>query len=229
MKTLLFLLILLIGAGTVVYVYQGEMLPVQNIQIDGDVQHVNMAAVEKIIMQHVQHGLLRTNLGAMQQELTAVPWVGQARVSRVWPDTLHIWLEEPRAAALWADSGIVSQDGHVFYLPRGAELPHNLPVFEGIEGQIPLMLKEYQQMQAMLTPLNLAITRVILTPRFAWEVVLNNGMTLRLGQQQIIERIQRFVSAYPRLAASSPDSIEYVDLRYPNGFALKMASTTSAE
>jgi cell division protein FtsQ len=221
MKTFLFLLVLLVGIGTAVYVYQGEMLPVEQIQIDGDLQHINMVEVEQIIMQYVQHGLLRTNIGEMQRALTALPWVGQARVSRVWPNTVHIWLEEPQAVAVWADSGIVSQDGQVFYLPRDTALPTNLPIFEGIEGQVPLMLKEYQQMQAILTPLNLSITRVILSPRYAWEVVLNNGMTLRLGKQQVLERLQRFTKVYPQLAEKQQGTVEYIDLRYPNGFAVK--------
>ena len=139
---------------------------------------------------------------ALQQSLMTLPWVAQACVSRMWPDTVHVWLAEPQPVALWANNGIVSQEGRVYYLSAGETLP-NLPVFEGLEGQAPLMLEYFQQMQDFLAPLQVNIYRLILTPREAWEIELDNGIRIRLGQQDTFERMQRLVAAYPQLTADS--------------------------
>jgi cell division protein FtsQ len=99
MRIFLLIFILVIGALTVGYVYQNEILPVNQVQIDGDLQRVDMQAVEKILMPYVQHGLLGIDVIALQQSLQTVPWVAQARVSRMWPDAVHIWITEPQPVA----------------------------------------------------------------------------------------------------------------------------------
>ena len=61
--------------------------------------------------------------------------------------------------------------------------------------------------------------------RYAWTVKLDNGMTVELGREQssttLRERVDRLIGIYPQLAASLQDRIESVDMRYPNGLALK--------
>lgn len=221
MRIFLFILLLLTGVAMVGYLYQEDILPVKQIQIDGEVEHIDLHAVEQTLLPFVQNGLLSVDVTALQQALVTIPWVAQVRVSRMWPDTVHVWLSEPHAVALWADSGVVSQDGQVYYLPPHSQLPH-LPVFEGLEGESPMMLDYYQHMQVILDPYQLKIERLVLSPRQAWEVQLDNGMVVRLGQQDILERLQRLMSVYPQLTAKSTEPIEYVDLRYPNGFAVKL-------
>ncbi|MFI4954424.1 MAG: cell division protein FtsQ/DivIB [Gammaproteobacteria bacterium] len=220
MRIFLLILIMIAGGITVGYVYQNELLPVKQIQIDGELQRIDMQDVEQILLPYVQHGLLGIDVMAIQQSLMGVPWVAQARVSRMWPDTVHIWLAEPQPVAVWANNGVVSQEGIVYYLPAGAELP-NLPVFEGLEGQSPIMLEHYQQMQSVLASQNLNIVRLVLTPRGAWELELDNGIVVRLGQSEPLERLQRFLTVYPELISDPNQHIEYVDLRYPNGLAVK--------
>lgn len=227
MRIFLLLLILITGAIGVGYVYQNEILPVQQIQIDGDLQHIDMQEIEQTLLPYVQHGLLGVDVMGLQQSLMTVPWVAEARVSRMWPHTVHVWLTEPEPIALWADSGVVGTEGRVYYLPANTELP-DLPVFEGLEGQAPIMLDSYQQMQEILIPYQLQIKRLVLTPRQAWEMELDNGMIIRLGQQQPLEPLKRFVQIYPQLAAE-PQQIEYVDLRYPNGLAVKMRGQDAVE
>jgi cell division protein FtsQ len=50
-------------------------------------------------------------------------------------------------------------------------------------------------------------------------------MTVELGREQdgavMQERVARLVAAYPQLVAKLQDRIESIDLRYPNGMALK--------
>ena len=61
-----------------------------------------------------------------------------------------------------------------------------------------------------------------LEARQAWELVLENGMVLKLGRVDVEPRLQRFVGQWTRHLATLPYRIEYIDLRYPNGFAVKM-------
>jgi cell division protein FtsQ len=66
---------------------------------------------------------------------------------------------------------------------------------------------------------------VELSDRYAWTVKLSNGTTLELGREQGRElqrvRVQRLVAIWPQLASRLPNRIESIDMRYPNGLALK--------
>ena len=66
--------------------------------------------------------------------------------------------------------------------------------------------------------------------RYAWSARLNNGMTVELGREQnpatLKARVDRLVGIYPQLVARLQDRIESIDMRYPNGLALKASGIT---
>ena len=72
------------------------------------------------------------------------------------------------------------------------------------------------------------------TPRHAWQLRTAAGLDLDLGRdgaEPVEQRLARFVAAYPeslgrlpQAAAQVPSTARrHVDLRYPNGFALRIA------
>jgi cell division protein FtsQ len=62
--------------------------------------------------------------------------------------------------------------------------------------------------------------RVRVSPRGAWQVVLESGLVLELGRGDIHSRLARFIAAWPQLAAQGVET-RHADLRYANGFALQ--------
>jgi len=75
--------------------------------------------------------------------------------------------------------------------------------------------------------LNMKPEAVTLSNRYAWGVRLVGGLQLALGRERtpetLVTRSRRFVQAYPQVAARWGNQIEYADLRYPNGFAVRAA------
>ena len=59
--------------------------------------------------------------------------------------------------------------------------------------------------------------------------VFEDGMVLEIGREQVESRLARFLAAYPRALAPLNRKIEYVDLRYANGFALRIPELAKAE
>jgi cell division protein FtsQ len=60
------------------------------------------------------------------------------------------------------------------------------------------------------------------SPRRAWQLKLDSGLTLELGREQVEARLARFVGAYDRTLGRLGGGINHVDLRYANGFAVRM-------
>src|SRR5436853_318457 len=82
----------------------------------------------------------------------------------------------------------------------------------------------YARFTELVAPLGTRLERVVLSPRYAWQLRLENGLQLMLGRnaEQAESRLARFVDAYPDTLGSVARHHGYVDLRYPNGFALRI-------
>lgn len=67
-----------------------------------------------------------------------------------------------------------------------------------------------------------------LSSRYAWTVKLANGMEIEFGRERngdtLPDRAQRLVAAWPAVTQRWGKDIEYADLRYPNGFAIRAAN-----
>ncbi|MDP1659140.1 MAG: cell division protein FtsQ/DivIB, partial [Methylotenera sp.] len=68
---------------------------------------------------------------------------------------------------------------------------------------------------------NLDIANLALTPRRAWQITTTEGMVVELGRVEMQRRLDKFVSAYGSTIAGLNMKVTYVDLRYPNGFAVR--------
>jgi cell division protein FtsQ len=71
------------------------------------------------------------------------------------------------------------------------------------------------------------LTSLQLDARGAWELVLDNGVSVRVGRKQVDERLARFTDTALRLVAQRAHDIDYVDLRYTNGFAIGWRNSAS--
>jgi cell division protein FtsQ len=87
--------------------------------------------------------------------------------------------------------------------------------------------RHYRRFAAILSPLGDPLVRVVLTPRYAWRLRLRSGLHVMLGRDAgelpVEQRLARFVAVYPQTLAKMAQRHDYVDLRYPNGFALRVA------
>jgi cell division protein FtsQ len=67
-----------------------------------------------------------------------------------------------------------------------------------------------------------------LSRREAWQVKLDDGLVIELGRDEakhpLTERLARFVTYFgPALEKTRLAGVAVADMRYPNGFALRVA------
>ena len=148
-----------------------------------------------------------------------------AEVRRIWPDSIEVSIEEQTATARWrqadGESRLVNTYGEVFDASSEIELP----VFSGPEGSAPQMLARQQEFTTELNTLGRQIRVMDLSLRQAWRVTLDNGLVMVLGRDEaghtVNDRMARFIAAYHGLAQKIPFQPGTVDMRYPNGFAVR--------
>ena len=85
-------------------------------------------------------------------------------------------------------------------------------------------------LNAWFAPMDVTAEALYLSGRYAWTVKLSNGVTVELGREKnsttLKERVDRLVGVYPQLVARLQNRIESIDMRYPNGLALKAQGLT---
>ena len=214
-----------VGAGTWALLGSSRF-PVREAVLGAPARHTTQADVERALRAHLGRNFFALSPGDARAALEALPWVRRASVRRVWPDRLEVALEEHVALARWGDAGLVSRLGERF--PAAAADAASLPLFVGPDGTEREMAAAYARFGAALAPLGARIERIVLTPRHAWQIRLDSGLHIVLGRdaEAAEARLRRFVQAYPPALAAlarRPERAELqVDLRYANGFALRV-------
>ncbi len=191
-------------------------------------QNVTHTQVEKIVKNEIEGNFISVNLTAVREAFVKLPWVRDARVNREWPHGLNVTLEEHEALAYWGNHALVNTHGEVFRVTADVDLPIFIGPNEASANEVTQQFRRFNQ---ILAPLQQHIAQLMLTQRYAWRIQLNTGTVLELGRNEIEERLIRYVSVYNHSIArlNQQESLAYVDLRYPNGFAIRMPETMQQE
>ncbi|TDJ48082.1 MAG: FtsQ-type POTRA domain-containing protein [Gammaproteobacteria bacterium] len=193
--------------------------PIESVVINGAFERVSAMQVEDALSTHVQTGFLRADLQAMRAELVAIPWVANVNVRRRWPGSIEVNISEERAAACWGESGLLNIDGELF-VRDVTHVPVELPRLAGPEGSEQRVARMFFAIQRRLEQRGMAAVALRLDQRGAWEVRLSSGIRVRLGASFVTQRLDRFFEAVDTVIAVEAERVDYVDMRYTNGFAI---------
>jgi len=219
--------VLLAWAG-VLSLQRMPVFPLNHLVVATPLDQVSRAQVEHTARSALSGNFFTVNLESAQAAFERMPWVRSASLRRLWPDGVELELEEHRAAAHWTlqegEPRLVSLRGEVF----AASSPEVLPSFAGPEGSAPRVLARYQEFSKDLATIGRKPVAVHLSAREAWQLRLDDGVVLELGRDQpkapLAERMGRFVAHYAAAAGATRNRLQTlgaVDMRYPNGFALR--------
>jgi len=196
--------------------------PLRQITVRGTLAHTAAAQIERATRGRIAGNFFSVDLAAVRAGLEQLPWVRRVNVRRLWPDGLEIEIEERVALARWGDDALVDSQGERFVAHTDAAMP----TFIGPAGTEAEVTRRYRRFSALLAPLGDPLVRLTLTPRYAWQLKLRSGLSVVLGRDTnelpVEARLARFVAVYPQTLGKIPQRHEYVDLRYPNGFALRV-------
>ena len=203
------------------YHVSGSLLdrPIESIAISGPFQRVTPLQIEEAISAELETGFLGAELGQMQERIQALSWIDRATVARRWPDRISITVTEQVPAAIWDEQGLLNVRGELF-VTEARHIPAELPRLSGPRDRSADVARRYLAIREQLIPLGLDLRQVRLDPRGAWEMTLTNGVQIRLGRRDIDGRTGLFLDVVANIITGRGTDIEYVDMRYSNGFTI---------
>lgn len=193
--------------------------PVGALVVEGTFQRVTAVQVQAAAASAFQGGFLSLDLAQVREKVAAIDWIDSVRVSRVWPDVIRIRVSEHQAAASWGESGLLNVRGDLF-TTNARHLYPELPQLSGPPGSEQQVARLYLAVRGKLADAQLSLARLEMDARGAVEIVLGDGQQVRLGRRDIEARLERFFDVVAPALAGNLEHVEYVDLRYTNGFAV---------
>ena len=213
----------LIAVGVVFATYQLSLTmldrEISSIEISGPFQRVTALHIEDAISEEIEAGFVGADIERIQERIIALPWIDQARVARRWPSRISITVTEQVPAAVWGDSGLLNTRGELF-VSKLRHVPAELPRLSGPDASFAEVATRYLAVREQLIPLGLDVRRVHLDARGSWEMTLGNGIKVRLGRKAVADRTDLFLDVVADIITGRAMEIEYVDMRYGNGFTI---------
>ena len=113
------------------------------------IRHIDIAEQDKPAFEHISHqeleqarqdsmtgNIFSVNLNKVKARFEQIVWAENVEVSRIWPDTIAIRVDERQPLAHWNDKQLIDTQGKVF----DATVADNLPSFYGTENSERLMV-----------------------------------------------------------------------------------------
>ncbi len=213
----------MVAWGAVAWAVRQPVFALRQVVIESKLVRANPAHIQAVIREELRGTFFTLRLPEARASLQRVPWVKSVALRRQWPDRLQVILVEHEPLARWTDGALVGTEGEVF----AADFAGELPQLAGPEGSAALVAVRFREFGAALGVRALSIAELRLSPRGGWRLRTAGRapLTIELGRNEPGERLSRFVLYYARtvaVLARAGTSTEYVDLRYRNGFAMRV-------
>lgn len=207
--------------------------PVRRVEVTGHFLRVSPLQIEQAVIAFTkssdesERGFMSLKLDELKGVVEGIAWVDRVRIERRWPDGVRVSITEQIPGARWGERGLLNSRGELF-LKEARFVPPELPQLNGPEGTETQVARLYLDTYPRLAGVGLRLSRVTLDARGAWELTVTSaqgaanagGVTVRLGRQDVSERLDRFINAASPLIAARANEVAYVDMRYSNGFAV---------
>lgn len=194
--------------------------PIRKVTIDGDFRYLAPTSIKAAVSSAVRGGFFEVDVQDVREKILEEPWVKEATVRRIWPDTIHVSIVEQQPVAYWGESALLNDDADVF-APNRSSFPPGLVRLSGPVGAEVEILATYRQAMKSLGAIGLGISAVNLSARRAWTLSLKDGSSVVLGRRGPLDRLERFVQAYQHILRDHWDRVAVIDLRYTNGFSIR--------
>ncbi len=209
---------LLLGIGLLVAwlmraIREPDFMPISKVHVQGTFVHVSGDMLHHAVGP-LARGFFAIDVAEIQERVEALPWVRQASVRRMWPDTLSVSIIEQDAIARWGQKSLMSREGKIF-TPSELNRTTGLPMLNGPPGTEQIMNLDLAKAAEIVNGIGLKPEVVFMDERHSVQVTLDNNIKLVVGKDDLEGRLQRFVKGYKYLGKT----YQYFDLRYTNGIA----------
>tara|TARA_B110000196_G_C21110040_1_gene647264 strand:+ start:191 stop:928 length:738 start_codon:yes stop_codon:yes gene_type:complete len=198
-------------------------LPIKEIVIVNSYEHIDKEQINLIANRYLQSNYFKVDLNKIRFAFKKLPWVRDVSLRRKWPDKIVVSIEEHQVIARWNRVGLVNKEGEIFH----AASEENLPLFIGSESHVKEITLKYKEIKKILEKEMMYVSIISLSERLSWEITTTDRLKINLGKDDILQKIIQFTDNFKYVISELKSTIEYVDLRYRDGFSVRKTNSKS--
>ena len=222
--TIVYLLIFITSIILSYVLMTSSNFPITEIGIKGEYENINKNQIDLIKNKFIKNNFFTVDLHQTRKGFKKLPWIRDVSIRRDWNKFgLLVEIESHKPIGKWNNGGLINSYGEMF----NAAYEDGLPLFIGSDEFVGEMAFKYKQINKILEKELMQIGTISLSKRLSWEIYTNNQMRFFLGKEgdnNIIKKLEVLIENYQFILSESKSRIEYVDLRYKDGFAVKKLS-----
>ncbi len=203
---------------------------VKKIQIEGELSASEREAVTAAIAGALQDtgaaGLHSLSLTQVQDAVSGLSWADRVSARRRWPETLVIRLVRHSVVARWGGGGFVATNGEVIEL-AGGDTNASLPLLSTQRASSARAMEVFSLLSGTFERAGLHLAALQESELGEWTAVLENGVQVVLGRDDLAARAQRFLVVHEQALQNSEQKVATVDARYHNGLAVRWQAEIS--
>lgn len=192
--------------------------PVQVVRVSGDLSLPERDAVKAAVLQRLDGGLLGISLDDVVEGVLALSWPREVRVRRVWPGIVDVNVTKDTFVARWGDGGVLNSGGQV--VESAGPPDESLPLIRCANANGARAMQIFQMLGQVLADTPLKVAEVEEDALGEWRVTFTNELTVSLGHEELLERVERFSHVYRKVIEDRMGQVDHVDARYRNGVAV---------
>lgn len=201
---------------------------VGRIQVEGQFRHLSADEIVAAVRPLAGGPFAELDLEAVRAAVERLPWVAHARVERQWPGAMRVRAWEREAYARWGENSLLDTEARVF-TPAAADLSPELPLLHAPAAREREAMEAFSELSEGLAGTEFALSELRLDPRSEWFARTVTGIELRLGRGKPAEKLDLIRGVLLESLRERMGQVDYLDLRYANGFAVGWKPEPAAE
>jgi len=197
-----------------------NQVPLKRLLVQGELEQVDASEVRAQLIKQPLGSFFSADVDEIKVRLENIAWVERVSIRKEWPDLLRVYVVEQDPIAYWNDTQLINAEGQLFTADMSG-ITASLPYLYGPTNAAAETLETFRRLSSLLELNGFGVRALRLSERYAAELVLEDGVELRLGREARLQRVQRFIDLHPAIEKQQQGAIDYVDLRYDTGIAVR--------
>jgi len=195
-------------------------LGIAQVEIRG-LRHARAAAVQRVLGAKTKTPIFAFDPAAARTRLRDMGWIESATVSRRFPNTIYVDIRERQPFALWQHNKklrLISRDGSVITTDRLGRF-RDLPLIVGPGADT--RAAEIVDLLMPYAALDQRIKAVTLVGERRWNLRFDNGVDVRLPEQDVHAALKRLAALQKRHSILDR-KLRAIDLRMPDRLIVQL-------
>ncbi|ASP37217.1 hypothetical protein CHH28_00290 [Bacterioplanes sanyensis] len=190
--------------------------PITDVVVDGRLSVHSPQDIARQLLWLKQESFFSADLSRVQREVSALPLMSAVAVSKQWPASVLVRVQEAVPVARWNDNELLDSAGLISTRPDAYQAD-SLPQIRAHARYADLAARSYRLIQQVLLERQVTIQQLLVSSSGSISAELSNGWRVALGQSYIEQRLTRLAQLLDHLPAPQ---VARLDLRYGKGAAI---------